>query len=174
MLLISLLLYRLGANFRDTCSINNEMLNMLNFSKYTKFSVGWDPRYSLNIIWEWHIAEYILVQLRVMRFGSQSHWYRYSISCNICTRYNGYITSSCECVKSIIYINSLWLSDAICRQRSGSTLAQVMACCLTAPSHYLNRCWLIVSEIQRHSPRIIFYERCLNHQSLKWTWKPLN
>ena len=24
----------------------------------------------------------------------------------------------------------------------GSTLAQVMACCLTAPSHYLNQCWL--------------------------------
>ena len=29
-------------------------------------------------------------------------------------------------------------SEAIWRQRSGSTLAQVMACCLTAPSHYLN------------------------------------
>ena len=28
-------------------------------------------------------------------------------------------------------------------QRSGSTLAQVMACCLTATSHYLNQCWLI-------------------------------
>ena len=35
-------------------------------------------------------------------------------------------------------INSLWPSDAVWRQRSGSTLAQVMACCLTAPSHYLN------------------------------------
>ena len=28
--------------------------------------------------------------------------------------------------------NSLWPSDAMWRQRSGSTLAQVMACCLTA------------------------------------------
>ena len=27
--------------------------------------------------------------------------------------------------------------------RSGSTLVQVMAYCLTAPSHYLNECWLI-------------------------------
>ena len=34
--------------------------------------------------------------------------------------------------------------------RSGSTLAQVMACCLTAPSHYLNQCWLIISEVQSH------------------------
>ena len=41
--------------------------------------------------------------------------------------------------------NSLWPSDTIWRQRSGSTLAQVMACCLTAPSHYLNQCWLIIS-----------------------------
>ena len=28
-------------------------------------------------------------------------------------------------------------------QRCGSTLAQVMACCLTAPNHYLNQCWLV-------------------------------
>ena len=26
-----------------------------------------------------------------------------------------------------------------------------MACCLTAPSHYLNQCWLIISEVLRHS-----------------------
>ena len=42
-------------------------------------------------------------------------------------------------------------SDAIWRQISGSTLAQVMACCLTAPSHYLNQCWLITSMVQWHS-----------------------
>ena len=48
-------------------------------------------------------------------------------------------------------INSLWPSDAIWRHRSGSTLAQVMACYLTAPSHYLNQCWLIISKIQCHS-----------------------
>ena len=47
--------------------------------------------------------------------------------------------------------NSLGLSDAIWQQRSGSTLAQVMACCLMAPSHYLNQCWLIISEVQWHS-----------------------
>ena len=37
--------------------------------------------------------------------------------------------------------NSLTPSDAIWRDRSGSTLAQVMAYCLTTPSHYLNKCW---------------------------------
>ena len=45
------------------------------------------------------------------------------------------------------WVNSLGPSDAIWRQRSGSTLAQVMACCLTAPSHYLNQCWLIISKV---------------------------
>ena len=50
-----------------------------------------------------------------------------------------------------VFINSLRPSDAICRHRSGSTLAQVMACCLTEPRHYLNQFWLIISKIQLHS-----------------------
>ena len=33
--------------------------------------------------------------------------------------------------------NSLWPGNAIWQRRCGSTLAQVMACCLIAPSHYL-------------------------------------
>ena len=49
-------------------------------------------------------------------------------------------------------VNSLGPSDAIWRQRSGSTLARVMACCLTAPSHYLNQCWLVISVVLWHSP----------------------
>ena len=36
-------------------------------------------------------------------------------------------------------LNSLWPIDAIWHQRNGSTLAPVMACCLTAPSHCLNQ-----------------------------------
>ena len=47
--------------------------------------------------------------------------------------------------------NSLGPSDTIWRQRSGSTSAQVLACCLMAPSHYLNQSWLIISEVQWHS-----------------------
>ena len=42
----------------------------------------------------------------------------------------------------------------IWRHRSGSTLAQVMACCPTAPSHYLNQCWLIICEVLHHSPEV--------------------
>ena len=36
--------------------------------------------------------------------------------------------------------------------RSESALAQVMAWCLMAPSHYQNQCWLIISEVLWHSP----------------------
>ena len=50
-----------------------------------------------------------------------------------------------------IAIKSLRPSDAIWQHRSGSTLAQVMAFCLTAPSHYLNQCLLIISEVQWQS-----------------------
>ena len=66
---------------------------------------------------------------------------------------------------SEVTINSMWPSDAIWRQRSGSTLAQVMASYLTAPSHYLNQCWLIISPVTFILGQ--FHERCLNHQSLK-------
>ena len=44
-------------------------------------------------------------------------------------------------------INSLWSSDALWRHSSQSTLAEVMASCLTAPSHYLKQCRLIIKGI---------------------------
>ena len=50
-------------------------------------------------------------------------------------------------------INSQWPSDAIWCYRSGTTLAQVIACCLMAPSHYLNQCWLIMSKVRWHSSK---------------------
>ena len=49
--------------------------------------------------------------------------------------------------KALVELDSLWPSEAIWRRKSGSTLAHIMACCLTAPSHYLNQCWLFVSEV---------------------------
>ena len=35
--------------------------------------------------------------------------------------------------------------------KSGSTIAQVMACCLMAANHYLNQCWLIIKCVLCHS-----------------------
>ena len=44
-------------------------------------------------------------------------------------------------------VNSLWPGDAIWPHGSWVTLVQhvqVMACCLTAPSDYVNKCLLLV------------------------------
>ena len=54
-----------------------------------------------------------------------------------------------------LHIKSLWLSDAIWRHKSGSTLAQVMAWC-TTPNHYMNQYWLIISMVLWHSPKSNF------------------
>ena len=42
--------------------------------------------------------------------------------------------------------------------RSGSSLIQVMACRLTAPSHYLKQCWHIISRVLWHAPEGNFFE----------------
>ena len=56
-------------------------------------------------------------------------------------------------------INSLWPSGAIWWHRSGSILAQVMACCLTAPSHHLNQYWFIFKGVLWPSPEGNFIGR---------------
>ena len=56
------------------------------------------------------------------------------------------------CSTCLQRINLLRPSFAICRHRTWSTMVQEMACCLTVPSHYLNQCSPIISEVLRHSP----------------------
>ena len=52
-------------------------------------------------------------------------------------------------------VNPFWPSDA---NKSDSTLARTIAWCLTAPSNYLNQCWLIISEVLWHSHEENFIE----------------
>ena len=83
-----------------------------------------------------------------------------SLSCgNIMSNLHRDIIDSTLKTILVALINSLWPSNAIWWQRSGSTLAQVMACCLTAPSHYLNQCWLIISKVLWHSSEGIIMRR---------------
>ena len=46
--------------------------------------------------------------------------------------------------------------DDIWGHRSRSTLTQVMACCLTAPSHYLSQCLPFINKVLWHSPKTNF------------------
>ena len=64
-----------------------------------------------------------------------------------------------NCLIPSYFIKSVAPSDTIWLQKSGSTLAQVMACCLMAPSHYLNRCWLINTIVLWHSSEGIIMRR---------------
>ena len=50
-----------------------------------------------------------------------------------------------------LWFNSQWPSDAIKCHGTWYTLNRVIACCLTAPSHYLNQSWLIINEVLCHS-----------------------
>ena len=50
---------------------------------------------------------------------------------------------------------SLCPRDTIWRYRTCPALVQVMACCLTAPRHYLNQCWLITNKVSWYCGRIV-------------------
>ena len=79
------------------------------------------------------------------------------------------ISNSIWCINEFtnqLRINILWPSDIIWWDKYWWALALVMACCLMAPSHYLNQCWLLISEvlwcschlraISQHLPQILF------------------
>ena len=42
---------------------------------------------------------------------------------------------------------------------TGSTSTQAVACCLTAPGHYLNQHWLLINEVPWHAPESNFAVR---------------
>ena len=65
------------------------------------------------------------------------------------------------------HINSLWPSYSIWHPGNWSTLVQVMACCLTEPSHCLNKCWPFISKVQRKSSEGNFTRDtpAINHQN---------
>ena len=87
-----------------------------------------------------------------------------------------------------------WQSlDSLWPQRSASTLAQVMDCCLVAPNHYLNQCWLLISSVLRFNdihlraisqpmPKLLFCIMSLKIIHLKsrpylpetWMWATLH
>ena len=66
-----------------------------------------------------------------------------------------------------IDFNSLWPSGTIWHRRYLSMLLQVMACCLTAPSHCLKQCWL---PILWHSFQGNVYLKYSRYQSPCCVW----
>ena len=58
--------------------------------------------------------------------------------------------------------NSLWLSDAIWCQRSGSKLLQVIDWCLQAPNHYVNQFLFVIKSVLCIHLRVIPEEVLMN------------
>ena len=48
------------------------------------------------------------------------------------------------CFSDTALLTHCGLVTPYCDMGASSTLTQVMTCCLMAPSHYLNQCWLII------------------------------
>ena len=106
-----------------------------------------------NLKW-WFLPAYLVnIFVKLHRDGCQI--FQVDISSG-----NGWVPSGNKPLPEpmLTTIISLWPSDVIWWLGSRSTLAQVMACCLTAPSHYLNQCWLMISGVLWHSPDSNFTE----------------
>ena len=67
------------------------------------------------------------------------------------------------------HFDSLGPSDTIRWHGSGSTLVQVIACCLTTPSHYQNQRWHIINGLSFILYQ--FHRKCLKYHFVKWFWK---
>ena len=97
-------------------------------------------------VWFW-IFFFIIEMHSHRQILSHYHWYR-----KVLTKTTKLHTNEGRTFGAFWDFNSLWPSDAIWHHRSKSTLVQVMACCLTAPSHHPSQCWLIISEVLWHLP----------------------
>ena len=72
-------------------------------------------------------------------------------------------------------LNSLWLNDVLCWYSSGLTLAHVIVCSTTAPSHYLTQSWFTIKGVLWHSPESTFKASArattLNHGFQNYTFE---
>ena len=91
----------------------------------------------------------------------------------ILTEWFGCNYSSMPCFQLNHAINSLWPRVDMLRHKFQSTLAEVMACCLTAPSHYLTKCCLSTMRSGGFHLRLISQEmlkKSILDRSLKITY----
>ena len=94
-------------------------------------------------------------------------------TCNIClTIFKVASLALGQPRQSANHVNSVWPSEAIWRYDTLSTL--VMACCLIAPHHYRNQCWLIINKIQWHSPEGSLTGKALDIHPYIWAAKLQN
>ena len=65
------------------------------------------------------------------------------------------------------WVNSFLPSDALWWHRSRSALVRAMACCLTAPRHYMRQCWLGIIAIHPTAISQNMHQICLQKLAYK-------
>ena len=147
-----------GAHFTNDFSIVIHIWRKFH-SALIQVIVKWSLRnlaHGTTAVLSWHVKNFVAI----WHLTIELHWNQFFIEFELWWKWalNQWLLSSLVYIIRLterIYFNSLWPSDAIWRHKSGSTLAQAMACCLTASYHYLNQCWLISSEVKYHSTESI-------------------
>ena len=125
---------------QKTISWNKMDKIMLHFATLQKLTEAW-----LVQLKHAHISSENIVSNPVITSSSIT-WYCIQRSGDQCLLMD-YLKLQCQDGLWAKSINSLWFSDAIWRYISGSTLAKVMACCLTIQRHCPNQCWLGIVDI---------------------------
>ena len=114
------------------------------------------PHNKENITRPWFLVSVIMSLTCEMWDVFCEFWKNSNMSLQVWTVFSG-IAVGLSLVLN--WFNSLWPSHTIWQHGSGSTLVQVMACCLMTPSHYLNQCWLTMSKVLWHSSEGIIMGR---------------
>ena len=95
-------------------------------------------------------------------------WIAHCSLVNTRSRWSLRLVRKIPCYVWTYELNSLLSSDAIWRHISGSTLAQVMTCYVTPPSHYFNPYWLVINGI---CGTCQFHVEFSIYQFIKWFQK---
>ena len=134
----------------------------------TKFYVNITLCIFINELFSWRICRRLMAPAFPEHLQEKAQWgshhtlhnkqvlgdlKKLSIPSFVVTDINNKILHIYYCLKQLNTwrINSLLPSEAKWFNRYESSMAQVMVCCLTAPSHYLSQCWFIIDEVVWHS-----------------------
>ena len=134
---------------RQSCQSERCRLCILNNSLYTQ----WPPVCTCLYISNFSLKYFVVVNRTTPSYRHHMNWLD-----------SFYLLG-------VRFIHSFWPSDAIWWHRSGSTLAQLMACCLTA--HYHEKVWIYQSVKPDWKLHFINYSQVsqgqlVNYRGLAW------
>ena len=132
-------------------------VSTLNHLPLDKMARNWQMTFSNAFSWMKSFVFWIKFNLHLflVQLIVGQYWFRWWLGAEQATSHylNQHWPSSLThiCDTRGRWVNSLWSSDIIWWHKLSSSWAQVKACCLTTPSHYMNQCWFAINAIFWHS-----------------------